>query len=664
MNRTIYSVILFSILGGALVLSIWGANFGLNERMALHSDENLVFSIIKKMLADKDFNPHFFRYGSPFFYLYAFIYICTLPFHKGHQFSFYIIGRSFTGILGAVAVLFTYLIGAKIVNRKVGLLGAMFHATALVHVQSSHYIKADVASELFILISFYFAYKIFEEGKLKDYILCGIFTGIAVGMKYVFWSVLPLIIGAIFSPEKTIFTKCKKAVTALIVTGISFIVSSPFVFLDFCKFREDIFRVFRQVRYGIDMWGASDINGISTWRWEVGYLFHVGLLYPFIVALIGGLIIFLCRVSIKKKVLFLSFPIAYLIQIMFLNKIRFDRYVLPVVPFFAILSGIFIYYNAKYVIRIFKGKYKIAKYLVFSLGGAIFFIFPMVKCGVMDYYISRKDTRSITADWIGKNIFSNYRTIMFGDYYLYKACRQRECKSVVLQNTMNFGPEYYMSRGFRYAVINSAFYREAKNYSKLAIYKRYYINYLDFLKTGKIIKEVCYPGFNKWFSASFALEHPSTLTFYHNPTIKILELPLSDIHDKSFKIRYGVDDMILWNSGRVVNDMDAGGCKAIYNGGITGPYDDFLKGKYLVKYKLKISDNKIKKPVIAIDITNGGASKVFVQKDIRGIDFIKAGEYQAFSLSLNLKWNSSLEFRVHYLGKCDIWVESIEVVAL
>lgn len=133
------------------------------------------------------------------------------------------------------------------------------------------------------------------------------------------------------------------------------------------------------------------------------------------------------------------------------------------------------------------------------------------------------------------------------------------------------------------------------------------------------------------------------------------------INSEKFSRDYRADDLKKWTNGVIVDDVQSRKHGAIYNGAISGPYETYFKGDYEVRYRMKVDDNSRTDGVAGIDITTAGAGKVFIRKEIKGIDFAEPNKYQDFVLPLNLEENTGLEFRVHYYGKCNLWIESVRV---
>jgi hypothetical protein len=120
-------------------------------------------------------------------------------------------------------------------------------------------------------------------------------------------------------------------------------------------------------------------------------------------------------------------------------------------------------------------------------------------------------------------------------------------------------------------------------------------------------------------------------------------------------------------TGEVVTDAEASGGKAAYarrdmekNALVYGPYEFFRPGEYDVLFSMKTGTASPGAEVAAIDVY-GTASGVLAMQSLMSDDFEEAGRYQEFRLSFSNPASQALEFRVHFLGAADLWVDKIAV---
>ncbi len=177
---------LLGILAAAFFFRVYGIKFGLPY--IYHPDELSIVDRSLTMLRTGDFSPHWFTWPSLYFYVQALVYALRSLYlsFKGISVAytgvaastelagFYLWGRFATVLLGIATVALTFWVGKKVFNKKVGLLGALFLAFSLEHVEYSHYISTDVPVAFFALITVLFALLILEKGDTKYYILGGV----------------------------------------------------------------------------------------------------------------------------------------------------------------------------------------------------------------------------------------------------------------------------------------------------------------------------------------------------------------------------------------------------------------------------------------------------------------------------------------------------------
>src|SRR5574340_641011 len=69
-------------------------------------------------------------------------------------------GRIFSALMELTTVLLVYLVGARLFNRKVGVLGAAFSAFAVMQIQQAHFYTSDSFSTTFSTLALYFAVRL------------------------------------------------------------------------------------------------------------------------------------------------------------------------------------------------------------------------------------------------------------------------------------------------------------------------------------------------------------------------------------------------------------------------------------------------------------------------------------------------------------------------
>jgi hypothetical protein len=254
------------------------------------------------------------------------------------NFSFFkLISRTLFAVLSTLAIFLVYLTGRRLFNITAGLIAAAFLAVDFLHVKLSHFIIPDGIMILMLIISVYWGAGIYQTGKLRYYLLAGIFSGFAAACKYNGGMVvIPLIFAHLFSPGSK---NLKQLFLPLIIMGvasmISFAVSCPYSILDFQNFLWDgLLFQYRHFSAGV---GHGGLIIEDPWIYYVQELLPatsgIVLLVLFFAAILWGL-----KVYPRETIILLLFPLVYGIFLS-RSKVLADRYIVPIIPFLYLITG-------------------------------------------------------------------------------------------------------------------------------------------------------------------------------------------------------------------------------------------------------------------------------------------------------------------------------------
>jgi 4-amino-4-deoxy-L-arabinose transferase-like glycosyltransferase len=406
LNRENWFFILVFLL--ALILRITGLDFLLPHFEA--GDEKDIVESSLNIIRTGDFNPHFFWYGSfPIYWITAIYYLVILilwPFsgqpslavfieglnvHDYHCLFFYI-GRITSVFFGLLTIYLLYEIGKNLFGKKAGKLIVLLSSFDAFHVTFSQIFKIDISLSFWILATVYFALKIMESGKTRNYLLGGVCAGLAMSTKYNFLAFVPLVAANILKDKnwKSIFDL--KLLLAGYVAVAVFVVTCPFSMLDFQSFYSQLFfqmNVLQQVYY-LDA---------SFFKTEIPYLSHLilmGLSNPLISFLsVFGMISFFRR-DWRSAVLVISFPVIYFVFAFGISKLPNPQNIFPIIPFQIILCGFFFH-------QLFENK----KFWYRYLGVGIFIMNIILQIFCLVYsppYAAWANPYVKSGNWIDKNI--------------------------------------------------------------------------------------------------------------------------------------------------------------------------------------------------------------------------------------------------------------------
>lgn len=479
--RTHISVIsLFSILLMAITLRLIGIRFGLPN--IYHPDEPAVIGPVRVIMQTGDFNPHWFHW--PSFYIYVQLAVASLRFLYGvtkGQFDaatnmsiqhFYPAGRLATILFGVATIYLIFLVGKRLFNKNTGLIAALLLAVSFLHVKDSHYITVDVPATFLALLSFFFSLLIFQEGKIKNYLLAGLYAGLAAATKYNAILILVSLFAAHFLGKHRPYLN-RRLAAGILAAGLGFFVGCPYSILDLPNFLNGIaFDIHHYTN------GHPGFEGSNNWLFYLRYLFREGVGPGIFISAVGGLIL----IFIKRdtKLLFMSiFPLIYFIMISD-YKVRFVRNIMPVVPFLSLLAAYFLleyfeWFNERITIN------KIAKYVISGVVLVAVIAIPFVRSLQFGIGSSVIPTRTLAAAWIEENIpkgtkiaANEYTPLLGNDYIVSKV------------TLTDYPYDFYKKRDYDYLIFSSGdydrFFKEPKRYSDIVE------RYREFFKKGKLVK--------------------------------------------------------------------------------------------------------------------------------------------------------------------------------
>ena len=339
-----------ALLIGATLVRLWGIGWGLPY--AYHADEPVNLTTTLTMLQDRDPNPRFFNY--PPFYYYV---------EAGGQLTYFAIGAAvgefesiddittpemqtlangrlenpnslLTGRL--LSVVFSVATVAIIYGAALAVSGSMAGAilagllTALgpLAVRRGRLMTPDPIAAFFTAATLAASFAVLRRGKTIDYALSGALVGLAASSKYHAALVATVVLGAHIMRTGKRFATDRNIYLAAGAAVATFVVTSPFVILDFQTF-------WSEITWKTDFYSGSQIGGDAgslglyarTVFTEFGVLL---LLVPFA---------FTVRLFRSEAILAAGYAALY---VMFVAAfvVRFDRHLLPALPAIALTIGL------------------------------------------------------------------------------------------------------------------------------------------------------------------------------------------------------------------------------------------------------------------------------------------------------------------------------------
>jgi 4-amino-4-deoxy-L-arabinose transferase-like glycosyltransferase len=335
MGRVALGITLSLLTSAALALRLWQIDFGLPEW--LHPDEPIK---AEKALAiaGGDLNPHYFWH--PSFLLYATAAAVRTAQAWGWAVDTadaILAGRIVNAALGALTVPLTFLLGRATAGTAVGLGAAALLTVAPLHVFCSHYLKEDVALTFWLMAASLAAIRIAQSGGTGAYAACGALCGAAIASKYT--GMLALALPYLAHGERQHRERRQLAVlTGAAAAG--FVALTPFSVLDAWSFVQ-----------GVAHEGGYAVAGKTTvaiapvdyfWTFHLRYSIAPGLGWTGTLSALAGLAAALRQPTAVHRMITAFVVLGYSIfeNSPYKPPPNFDRYVLPLLPFLAVLAMI------------------------------------------------------------------------------------------------------------------------------------------------------------------------------------------------------------------------------------------------------------------------------------------------------------------------------------
>ncbi len=409
MTARFQNLALFAILTLGLSLRLWGIHFGLPFQY--HADEPIV---VNHALAygTGDLNPHFFKIPPLASYLlFGFYGIYFLAgsaagiFHSVRDFevlfyrdpsSFYLIGRIILGALcGTAGIYCLYRLALRLAGKRIALISAFLLSVCFLHVRDSHYIYPDMPLNLILISSFFIFIRLAESGGLRWHAYSGVLIGLAVAMKYNGVALaVPYLAAAFGRDRKLNFAACAMAGT---VSLIVFSALNPFWIFDARTFFAEIHQQ-SQAQTGTGLLHLMEYSMPGAVGW------------PLLIAGAAGVLQALSdRKEQGHQPILAWFVLGYFILLWKAGE-HYDRYVLPVLPFWLFFAALFL---DKFSKRFTGGR---------TLGLAVLVLAaalpPLAKSIYFDRLMSQKDTRTLAREWIEKEIPPGSVIAVDWDFYM------------------------------------------------------------------------------------------------------------------------------------------------------------------------------------------------------------------------------------------------------
>jgi len=309
-------------------------------------------------------------------------------------------------LMGTLLVFLIYRVGVVFFSRREGWIAALLVALSPFLVNNSRYIGDDTAAAVFVTAGLLFSGLIIKRGELKWYILAGLSAGLAGGLRFAGWSVIPVIILAYLLRLKEVGSadQPRRRFGYLIATifflFLGVIISCPAFWYEPAVFLDQLSARF-QSHSLVELLPAGSLHQYSISffhqvRWGMSLKYGAGFLI--LPLALGGAILGLARKGNGERCLILA-ALAYTLLAILSTPVPCPADLLPMALMAFLLAARFLIF----LISLLRSKTRVRDGAVVVLVCLIIFPFLLVDLKVI--YLSRaKDTISLARDWIRENI--------------------------------------------------------------------------------------------------------------------------------------------------------------------------------------------------------------------------------------------------------------------
>ena len=463
------------LIGLGFLVRVWGITYGLPY--LYHPDEPLGVTVALNMIKTGDLNPHFFGYGSLFFYLNAAAqtayYLAgrlagafqtpadipnliklALGVGQAVQPMQIIASRLVSILAGVLCIPVAYWLGSRLGGRMVGLLAAVFIACSPTLVLHSVFITPNILVTLMVMLTLLALLRLTPASRWPSFVLAGAALGGAVASKYnAALLVLPYAIACIFLYSRSTWKK-PAVYLGVLAAGLTFLAVTPYAVLDANKFIAD-------TQFHMDYYSAANHPGMegNTLEFYLTYLLQTQGLLAF-----AGLFMALPYLTSgnRKGLILAAFAVPYVVYVSSL-RIRNDRTILIVLPVLLIMAAdgairLWRWFSTRSGWRRFVGRAALVTSIAISIG------YLGLQTVELNVSLTAPDGREYARRWIEANVSPGMR--IAAESYAPFIDPQQYAVSYFNGLRLN-SPEWYVAQGYDLLVFSSGSYQRFYQYPDL-----------------------------------------------------------------------------------------------------------------------------------------------------------------------------------------------------
>jgi 4-amino-4-deoxy-L-arabinose transferase-like glycosyltransferase len=336
----------------AVIIRMRGVSWGLPY--LYDPDEHYLVDPAVRFVITGDLNPHWFAHpGSTVIYSLGLAYfVYWLIGHALGWFpdlqsfatllstnptSFYLIGRMLNIFYAALAIPLTYAICTRMAGRGAAVLAAALVALSPLHAEISRVLHTDPLMTTCLLAAMLFGVKSIENQSGKNFFLTGTFVGLATATKFPGMSgaMIAALAAALAKPLLPVSWTRRVQWMAIAGAGgaIGFLAAAPFIFTGLDQVYWTLLKESSNAHVS-----ATGGRGLPNYVWYISGPLRDAVGWPLELMALVGLVTSL-RGRQRPRLLLAGFALVFLLSIG-LSTRRWDRWIVPLMPYVAILAAI------------------------------------------------------------------------------------------------------------------------------------------------------------------------------------------------------------------------------------------------------------------------------------------------------------------------------------
>ena len=399
------------LLAFSLVLRVWGAEHGLPY--AYNADENAHFVPRAIGLYGHDWHPDYFVNPPAYTYVVHIVFTLWFGGREGVSELFatdptevWVVARVTAAVLGTIAVWLLVLTGARLFDRRVGLLAGAVLAVAFLPVFYSHLALNDVPTLAPIGLALYGAAGILRFGRKRDYLIAGIGVGLACATKYTGGIVLLAVLAAgmlqLRAPGGP-WPAVRGSVLAGVAALLAFVVANPYAVLDFPAFMDGI--THQSAASSGETRGKLGLTHENGWLYYL-WTFTWGLGWVPLLAAVAALPV-LWRGERRLLLVLVPAPLLFVL-FMGTQERFFGRWLIPVFPFMCLLAA----YAAMRVAEWLAQRRPALRPTLLAVAAVALCAQGVVYSLHIVQVLSREDTRNMAREWFVEHVPARTKVVV------------------------------------------------------------------------------------------------------------------------------------------------------------------------------------------------------------------------------------------------------------